>query len=343
MTLPSFTNSPSIQTAQRNLQPTRFGFQPRNGIPHAWVKDFPKVGAVGFAMLSWQHANQQVPWGGHHLHVLEVITEIQKQIWGIQDRYSQAPLDMAIIEDTGGYLGVAYELKEGFTEAGWLGFVLGYGSPHGVLVSHKLGIRPDQRSSGIGRHLKLLQAYEALMTGHHTMQWTFDPMRSHNAHFNFNKLGGYVEQFMVSKYGPFRSELYGDVPSDRFIVTWRLTDPLLPAFLQQPTSTPLHLEASPQLTADTIDRLIEANPPYLRFAIPRDIDSFAVENPETAIVWRQTLHQVGTRLLDSKHPHSLDGNSPYDPAVLTVAYHQGTHVVTHFKQGFYVFTRKDKR
>ncbi|MCB9435391.1 MAG: hypothetical protein H6673_00170 [Anaerolineales bacterium] len=334
------TSTRRIQAAQRALSPVHFGFKPREGIPHAWTKRFSEIGMVGFAMLSWHHANQQVPWGGASRHVLETITEIQKQVWGIQDFYAQAPLELAIIQDTGGYIGVAYELDKGFTEDGWLGFVLGYGSPRGVLVSHKLGIRPDQRSTGIGRHLKLLQAYEAVMAGHHTMEWTFDPMRSHNAHFNFNKLGGTVERFTVSKYGPFRSELYGDVPSDRFVVTWRLTDPQVLAFLQRPIPPTLDLGAIPDVKAEELSQVNDT--PYLKFTIPRDIDEFTAKEPEKAVQWRQDLHFIGTHFLDSKRPKQLEGH-PHDPALLTVEYSQGTHRVTHFVDGCYVFTRKDKR
>ena len=111
----------------------------------------------------------------------------------------------------------------GFNADGWLGFVIAAGGRSGTLVSHMLGVREEQRGTrDLGWHLKLLQGYEALRAGHRSAVWTFDPMRGANARLNLEKLGATVRELTLDKYGVLHSDLYGDVPSDRFTAFWDL-------------------------------------------------------------------------------------------------------------------------
>ncbi|WP_314147250.1 hypothetical protein [uncultured Leifsonia sp.] len=72
------------------------------------------------------------------------------------------------------------------------------------------------QGEGIGRMLKERQREVALGWGHRTMRWTFDPVLSRNAHFNFSSLGadgiGFVRDY------------YGRPGTDRIVVEWTLTD-----------------------------------------------------------------------------------------------------------------------
>ena len=102
-------------------------------------------------------------------------------------------------------------------------FAIAAGSRSGTLVSHMLGVREEQRGTrDLGWHLKLLQGYEALRAGHRSAVWTFDPMRGANARLNLEKLGATVRELTLDKYGVLRSDLYGNVPSDRFTAYWDL-------------------------------------------------------------------------------------------------------------------------
>lgn len=83
---------------------------------------------------------------------------------------------------------------------------------------------PDYRSSGIGKELKLVQAFYAWQQGYRVMKWFYDPERGENARLNMGKLGARAEEFAIDKYGPMKSELYGlTVPTDRFRAVWRFT------------------------------------------------------------------------------------------------------------------------
>ncbi len=339
------------------FDPINFGFRHRTDVPfparkHAWVKNILPLGEVRFTMLSWQHAQQKIPWQDgsgevREITFLELVAQMQSLIWGIRMADTLPPIDMAIIDDTGGYLGVAY--RDTLTADNWLGFVLGFGSITGVLASHMLGTNPRFESHGIGYHLKLLQAYEALRVGHHAMEWTFDPMRGKNAYLNFRKLGAYGSRYLVSKYGEFNSTLYGQVPTDRIIMHWALTDTEVHRFLSQPPSIDLtDIVTIPTVTAQNVKSLVAEQVPRLKVEIPGDIDSFSVSQPTLAIEWRHNLRTICSHLLDSKRSYRGSGN-PLDPATLAVEYHHGayqvadfvTGFVDHDRRSFYIFSLKE--
>src|SRR5262249_18356449 len=91
--------------------------------------------------------------------------------------------------------------------------------------SHMLGVVAPYRGRGIARRLKLLQRERALVAGIDLIEWTFDPLQALNAHFNFNMLGGIVEESAANIYGASSSRLHGATPTDRLIVQWWLRRP----------------------------------------------------------------------------------------------------------------------
>lgn len=71
------------------------------------------------------------------------------------------------------------------------------------------------QGEGVGRMLKERQRDVALGWGHRTMRWTFDPVLSRNAHFNFTSLGAEGVGFVP--------DYYGRAGTDRVVVEWQLT------------------------------------------------------------------------------------------------------------------------
>ena len=55
------------------------------------------------------------------------------------------------------------------------------------------------------------------------MTWTYDPLQSRNAHFNFSKLGVVSETYKVDFYGPETSSMLHRNGTDRLWVRWALT------------------------------------------------------------------------------------------------------------------------
>jgi predicted GNAT superfamily acetyltransferase len=110
------------------------------------------------------------------------------------------------------------------------------------LHSHMLAVRKEQRNSGLGRLLKLLQREDALARGIELIEWTFDPLEIKNSYLNIEKLGAISRRYNINQYGITSSPLQGGLPSDRLIAEWwlksRRVEALLatgknPAFSQQ--------------------------------------------------------------------------------------------------------------
>lgn len=347
------TSPAAMNSARSAFHPQNFGFELRSDVPEpeksmAWRKTYDNLGDVYFASVSWHHANARVPWGKDNLSMLDVVWTLQQQTWGVGLEKTTSPLDMSVIDDTGGYIGFAYRAKEGLSPEGWLAFVLGNGARSGVLASRFLAVRKEARSSGIGTDLKLMQAYAALLHDHYAMEWTFDPMRSNNANLNYNKLGARLDRYIENKYGDFNSALYGPVPSHRFFVRLIMTSPSAQAFVLKgkPLYPPIDISTVP-----IIDQHVSINldnlPPQFAFPIPRYIDNYAAKHPAESLEWREQFHKICTHCLDAKIP-KRHGDLP-DPAMVTIHYNIGTYDVTHYVKpektpdlAYYIFTRKEQ-
>ena len=98
--------------------------------------------------------------------------------------------------------------------------VVGMKAGKPMLWSHMTGVLPEYRG-GLGYRLKLAQRERALAQGYDLIEWTFDPMQAMNAHFNFAKLGGVVEEYAVNFYGESTSALHRGTPTDRVVLSWQ--------------------------------------------------------------------------------------------------------------------------
>jgi len=83
-------------------------------------------------------------------------------------------------------------------------------------------VDPARQNAGIGRRLKLAQREHALASGIDTIRWTFDPMRTRNAHFNFDVLGARGRWFKRNYYGSSDIGPEAGARSDRVVVEWDL-------------------------------------------------------------------------------------------------------------------------
>ncbi len=79
-----------------------------------------------------------------------------------------------------------------------------------------LAVRPAYRK------LKLAQRERALAKGIGRITWTFDPLQSLNAHFNFGKLGVVSDVYKVNLYGAQTSSFLHRLGTDRLWVNWLL-------------------------------------------------------------------------------------------------------------------------
>jgi predicted GNAT superfamily acetyltransferase len=138
-----------------------------------------------------------------------------------------------------------------------------------------LGISEGYRSQNLGYLLKLAQREAALQRGIERITWTFDPLQSRNAYFNFNKLGVIADRYYVDYYGVTSSFLHR-FGTDRLWVTWLLSSERVKARIEG------QIKPTPPAPIDESQLVIE---------IPTQITS----NHEH---WREATWQAFTSAID---------------------------------------------
>lgn len=143
--------------------------------------------------------------------------ELQARVWG----YSEAdifPWDIfALAVETGG------QVLGAFLGDHLIGFSLAFVGLQGnvaYLHSDMTAVCPECRSKGVGKMLKLAQRADGISRGFGHMEWTFDPLQVHNAHFNIVQLGAVVRRYLPNLYGVTSSPLHHGIPTDRLLAEW---------------------------------------------------------------------------------------------------------------------------
>jgi predicted GNAT superfamily acetyltransferase len=85
-----------------------------------------------------------------------------------------------------------------------------------------LAVRESHWHREVGYRLKLAQRERVLKLGVNEISWTFDPLRSRNAHLNFARLGVISQKYLVDFYGPQTSSPLHANGTDRLWVRWQL-------------------------------------------------------------------------------------------------------------------------
>ena len=150
----------------------------------------------------------------------EAIQRVQRQTWGFgpEDPVLHLPLMVAMQHYGGLVLGAfAADALVGFALA-----FIGRDADRYFFYSQIVGALPEWQSRGVGLALKAAQREHALAQGYGLMRWTFDPLATRNAHFNFGKLGGVARAYAPNMYGSGRGALFGATATDRLIVDWEL-------------------------------------------------------------------------------------------------------------------------
>jgi predicted GNAT superfamily acetyltransferase len=150
---------------------------------------------------------------------LRAVEQLQKEVWGIPD-LDVVPLSQLVAATAAG--GV---LIGAFDDAKLAGFAYGFaGYEHGRTThhSHMLAVLPGYRNFSVGYRLKLAQRQFVMEQGIEAMTWTFDPLQSLNAYFNFNRLGVVSDRYFVSFYGEDAASFLHGNGTDRLWVTWQL-------------------------------------------------------------------------------------------------------------------------
>lgn len=147
---------------------------------------------------------------------------IQRQAWNFDTDLDVIPLTQLVATQKAGGLVLGAFDDDGRLRGFCYGFV-GRGADGRLLhYSHMTAVEPELRSEGLGARLKWAQRQAVLGQGVERMVWTFDPLESLNAYFNFAKLGVVARTYFEDLYGSTGSELHRGTPTDRFLAEWSL-------------------------------------------------------------------------------------------------------------------------
>lgn len=345
--------SVALEAAMRCFAPDGLGWTPGSTGWSGDVRGLP----VAVSLLSWEHAQLPVVGAderGSAVDALGLLVELQQATWSMPAAEVVPANMLAVIAETGGAVLAAYDPRLGWTREGWLGFAIGMGSRSGALVSHMLGVRPEMRAGGLGWRLKVLQAHLALATGHRSMVWTFDPLRGASARLNLEKLGATVESLTIDKYGALRSDLYGAIPSDRFIAHWDLCAPrthaqIASSLAGDPSRWPAAtIAAIPILDHEHRDRLLASQPRRVRIGFPANIDLLARRDPMALFAWRRRLREALDSVITTTRARPASGTVP-DPRDIAIETREGPYLVVGCattgdgvsRENWYILERKD--
>jgi predicted GNAT superfamily acetyltransferase len=242
---------------------------------------------------------------------IELISEmrevetLQKEVWGCDDR-DIVPLTMfAATREVGAILIGAFD------ESSLVGFVYGFlGREDGVMIyhSHQLAVRPTYRNFNLGYKLKLAQRDRALAHGITQMTWTFDPLQSLNAYFNFAKLGVLADAYKISFYGEATSSFLHQIGTDRLWVNWLLDSQHVRERLETKdrgrASIPdLDRIATLRVGPNNVPQRVQSSElpgqKYLSIEIPADINTLQRESPELAVRWREATRSAFSEAISS--------------------------------------------
>lgn len=234
------------------------------------------------------------------------VVELEKSIWGYTDAEDVVPVPIFVVTVKRGAV-----LLGAFDERGEMaGFVYslpGIRHARPIQWSHMLGVVPEHRSSGLGLELKLAQRERTLAQRLDLIEWTFDPLQTLNAHFNFTKLGVIVEEYEPNAYGESSSHLHRGAPTDRFVAEWWIRERRVEERVAmvrngrhfRPTvpedALPLNvLYFDGTWHRSVVQRLAPGDERPVVVAIPPDFTRMLAEAPDMAHHWRMDTRELFT-------------------------------------------------
>lgn len=232
------------------------------------------------------------------------VLQLEKLVWGLAEA-DVTPLTLAVALKAAGSI-----LVGAFDGPKLIGFALAFPSiEHGTsgFHSHMCAVHPDYRDHAIAYRLKQAQRDRALALGIKEMTWTFDPLRSANAHLNFSKLGVISDSYRVDFYGPQTSSHLHTNGTDRLWVTWHMAEKRVLDRLSGKSSMAevidalRHVEPLVRFNGNGLpvqgDLKAGLSRQRIAIEIPSDIDRIEREESDLANQWRLATRNIFTEAL----------------------------------------------
>ena len=206
----------------------------------------------------------------------EACVRLEREVWKSAD-IDVVPIPLFVVASkTGGQVLGAFQGDHllGFTMA-----IAGWRNGKPLLHSHMTAVSAAHRNLGVGRQLKLFQRADALARWISLIEWTFDPLITKNAYFNFMRLGAIAQHYVPNAYGITTSPLHAALPTDRLVAEWHLNSQRVLRVLSGKRSTP------------------KFDKKAVRISVPTDLDGLRTSNPEKAAQIQAEIQAQFTRLL----------------------------------------------
>jgi predicted GNAT superfamily acetyltransferase len=198
----------------------------------------------------------------HGIEEFEACVRVERAVWKSSD-VDVVPIPLFVVaSETGGQVLGAFHGTDlvGFTLA-----ITGWRARKPFLHSHMTAVLDRHRDLGVGRRLKLYQREDALARGIALVEWTFDPLVTKNAYFNFMRLGAIARRYLPNVYGITTSPLHGLLPTDRLVAEWHLRSERV-----------RHVLAGKEANAGTSKKVV-------RITIPANLEVLRSNDPTQAL------------------------------------------------------------
>jgi predicted GNAT superfamily acetyltransferase len=165
-----------------------------------------------------------------------------------------------------------------------------------------LAVKPSYRNCNLGQKLKLAQRDRVLAQSIKIMSWTFDPLQSLNAYFNFRKLGVVSDRYLENFYGEDAPSFLHRNGTDRLWVTWPLANPTparaaSSAWDLEPIVPLVQLTADDSPTCSTLSEGLKYEQALIE--IPSDINELQQQNSDLAWIWRVATRWAFTKAIEA--------------------------------------------
>ncbi len=188
-----------------------------------------------------------------------------------------------------------------------VGFIYAFLARYGgrwVHWSHMMALAEGFRDRGFGFRMKLAHRELALAQGLKSICWTYDPLQSRNATLNLHRLGAEVEEYIPDCYGHFESHIEKGLPSDRFVVHWRIASARVKRRLAGPATVPVPSLPIVNETGRGACGFLEnerirlrLREPRLLVEIPANADQMRAAALPLARRWRMETRRIFSRFL----------------------------------------------
>lgn len=228
----------------------------------------------------------------------ELCENVMQEIWKFTERDIIPSHILKPLNDQGGLVLGAFENDE------MVGILVGFLAYYkGILHHHSHVTGVLERYKGIGYQLKQKQREFVISQGMDLVTWTFDPLQSSNAYFNFAKLGIISSTYYRDYYGEMTDFLNVGLASDRFLAEWWIRS-------DDVTKRANNTFQQPKLDhamsyADVVNRTeriqefrkivsldLDLDSASLLVEIPSDINSLKEKDMPLAQEWRQKTRKI---------------------------------------------------